>query len=73
MIIMSDNNRLIKLGNYKPSGYFCGNVYDPIGIAPTVMDSHGCTTAILINAEMYTFDEKLRIVKLLVEIRNERK
>lgn len=61
---------LIKLGNYKPSKHFCGNIYDPLGIAPTVMENHGCTAAILINAEHLTHSEKVFIVKLMVERRN---
>ena len=37
------------IGNYMPSGHNAGNVYDPQGITPTVMDNHGLASAVAID------------------------
>lgn len=35
------NPKAYKIGNIMPSNHNAGNVYDPEGISPTVMDNHG--------------------------------
>ena len=37
------------LGNYMPSGHSAGNVYDPSGLAPTVMENHNTVSAVAID------------------------
>ena len=39
-------NRIIVLGNYKPSGHCCGKIHDTDGISSTVMENHGAVIAI---------------------------
>lgn len=40
-------NKIVVLGNYTPSGHNSCNIYHPGGVAPTVMDNHGCVIAIM--------------------------
>lgn len=40
-------NRIIILGNYKPSGHNCGNIHHIDGISSAVMENHGAVIAIM--------------------------
>ena len=42
----SFNSGMHIIGNYKPSGHACGNVYEIGGVSPTVMQNHGSVIAI---------------------------
>lgn len=48
--IMKDNENIIKLGNYSPSGHNASTIVDPEGVAPTVMENHGTVTAVIEEA-----------------------
>lgn len=48
--IMKDNENIIKLGNYSPSGHNASTIVDPQGVAPTVMENHGTVTAVIEEA-----------------------
>lgn len=37
------------VGNYMPSGHSAGNVYEPSGLAPTVMENHNTVSAVAID------------------------
>ena len=45
-------DKVVKLGNYTPSGHSAASVVDPNGIAPTVMENHGTVTSILLKEEL---------------------
>lgn len=45
------------LGNYKPSGHCCGRIIDKCGIAPTVMENHGCVTVIVVDDDGLSEEE----------------
>ena len=42
-------NKIKVVGNYMPSGHSAGNVYDPSGLAPTVMGNHNTVSAVLVD------------------------
>ena len=44
--VVKDKNKVIKEGNYMPSGHNSASVVSKDGIAPTVMENHGTVTAI---------------------------
>lgn len=44
--VVKDNNKVIKEGNYMPSGHNSASVVSKDGIAPTVMENHGTVTVI---------------------------
>lgn len=48
--IMKDNENIIKLGNYSPSGPNASTIVDPEGVAPTVTENHGTVTAVIEEA-----------------------
>lgn len=50
--IMKDNENIIKLGNYSPSGHNASTIVDPEGVAPTVMENHGTVTAVIEEAKV---------------------
>ncbi|MEE1069816.1 MAG: DNA cytosine methyltransferase [Paludibacteraceae bacterium] len=39
--------KVIKIGNYSPSGHNASSIVDTDGISPTVMENHGTVTAIV--------------------------
>lgn len=45
-------DKIVKLGNYTPSGHSASSVIDPNGIAPTVMENHGTVTSILLKEKL---------------------
>lgn len=49
---MKDNENIIKLGNYSPSGHNASTIVDPEGVAPTVMENHGTVTAVIEEAKV---------------------
>ena len=59
------------LGNYKPSKHSCGRIIDKNGIAPTVMDNHGCVNVITTDDEGLTNDEIIEQVNLFIKMWSE--
>lgn len=47
--------KIIKEGNYMPSGHNAGSIISKEGIAPTVMENHGTVTAIIEKEPTYYF------------------
>jgi modification methylase rho11sI len=45
-------DKIVKLGNYSPSGHSVASVVDSNGVAPTVMENHGTVTSILLKEEL---------------------
>ena len=43
--------KVVKVGNYSPSGHNASSIVDTGGVAPTVMENHGTITAILEEEE----------------------
>lgn len=54
-------NKIKVVGNYMPSGHSAGNVYDPSGLAPTVMENHNTVSAVAIADNGYdVYNKKMR-------------
>ena len=63
-------DKMIILGNYKPSGYMCGNIYDKRGIAPTFMENHGERICITVDDEGMSDEEIREAIKEFIKVRN---
>lgn len=46
------SNKVVKVGNYSPSGHNASSIVDVGGVAPTVMENHGTVTAIIEDEEI---------------------
>lgn len=52
MLDIKQSDKILRIGHCAPSGHNGCTIVHPEGIAPTVMDNHGCPTAII---EIYGF------------------
>lgn len=49
ILASGNNNGVVVLGNYSPSGHNASRIVDSKGIASTVMENHGTITAVVVN------------------------
>lgn len=70
--LYKDEDKILKIGNYAPSGHSACNVISENGISPTIMENHGSVCSFVSRVENMTdgnviLDGKPYLVRKLTE------